>query len=269
VSEVLLDYDRLGWLRAALLGFTGLVAAFLLLPVVFIVLLSFGSSRWLAFPPPGWTLKWYEELVADPAWLDAAMTSMRIAAMAAVLAVVVGLFASFALVRGEFRGRDVLRGLLLTPMILPVVVFAVAIYAFFLRLGLGGTTIGFVIAHTVLALPFAVIPIATALEGFDKTIEDAAIVCGASPLEAKLRVTLPSIKIGIFSAAIFAFLASWDEVVVAIFMASPTLQTLPVKIWGSLRQDLSPVIAAASSLLVLLTLFLMIATAFIRRRFSK
>ncbi|TIR28769.1 MAG: ABC transporter permease [Mesorhizobium sp.] len=266
---MLLDYDRLGWLRAALLGFTGLVAAFLLLPVVFIVLLSFGSSRWLAFPPPGWTLKWYEELFADPAWLEAALTSARIATMAALLAVVIGLLASFALVRGQFRGRNVLRGLLLTPMVLPVVVFAIAIYAFFLRIGLGGTTAGFVIAHTVLALPFAIIPITAALEGFDKSIEDAAIVCGASPFEAKLRVTLPAIKIGIFSAAIFAFLASWDEVVVAIFMASPTLQTLPVKIWGSLRQDLSPVIAAASSLLVLLTLSLMIVTALIRRKLSK
>ncbi|RUV64893.1 ABC transporter permease [Mesorhizobium sp. M5C.F.Ca.IN.020.29.1.1] len=266
---MLLDYDRLGWLRAALLGFTGLVAAFLLLPVVFIVLLSFGSSRWLAFPPPGWTLKWYEELFADPAWLEAALTSARIATMAAILAVAIGLLASFALVRAQFRGRSTLRGLLLTPMVLPVVVFAIAIYAFFLRIGLGGTTAGFVIAHTVLALPFAIIPITAALEGFDKSIEDAAIVCGASPFEAKLRVTLPAIKIGIFSAAIFAFLASWDEVVVAIFMASPTLQTLPVKIWGSLRQDLSPVIAAASSLLVLLTLSLMIVTALIRRKLSK
>lgn len=265
---MLLDYDRLGWLRAALLGFTGLVAAFLLLPVVFIVLLSFGSSRWLAFPPPSWTLKWYEELFADPAWLEAALTSARIATMAAILAVVIGLLASFALVRGQFRGRNVLRGLLLTPMVLPVVVFAIAIYALFLRIGLGGTTAAFVIAHTVLALPFAIIPITAALEGFDKSIEDAAIVCGASPFEAKLRVTLPAIKIGIFSAAIFAFLASWDEVVVAIFMASPTLQTLPVKIWGSLRQDLSPVIAAASSLLVLLTLSLMIVTALIRRKLS-
>ena len=251
---MLLDYDRLGWLRAALL---------------FIVLLSFGSSRWLAFPPPSWTLKWYEELFADPAWLEAALTSARIATMAAILAVVIGLLASFALVRGQFRGRNVLRGLLLTPMVLPVVVFAIAIYAFFLRIGLGGTTAGFVIAHTVLALPFAIIPITAALEGFDKSIEDAAIVCGASPFEAKLRVTLPAIKIGIFSAAIFAFLASWDEVVVAIFMASPTLQTLPGKIGGSLRQDLSPVIAAASSLLVLLTLSLMIVTALIRRKLSK
>lgn len=266
---MLLDYDRMGWLRVVLLGITGLVSAFLLLPVIFIVLLSFGSSRWLAFPPPGWTLKWYEELLADPSWFTAAATSARIAAMTAVLAVIIGLLASFALVRGRFRGRETLRGLLLTPMVLPVVVFAIAIYAFFLRLGLGGTTIGFVIAHTVLALPFAIIPIATALEGFDKSIEDAAIVCGASPLEAKIRITLPSIRIGIFSAAIFSFLASWDEVVVAIFMASPTLQTLPVKIWGSLRQDLSPVIAAASSFLVLLTLLLMIVTALLRRRFAK
>jgi len=263
---MLLDYDRLGWLKIALLAFTALVATFLLLPVVFIVLLSFGSSRWLAFPPPGWTLKWYRELFADPAWLDAAVTSARIATITAILAVTIGLLASFALVRGSFRGREILRGLLLTPMVLPVVVFAIAIYAFFLRLGLGGTTVGFVIAHTVLALPFAVIPIATALEGFDKSIEDAAIVCGASPLQAKLRITLPSIRIGIFSAAIFSFLASWDEVVVAIFMASPTLQTLPVKIWGSLRADLTPVIAAASSLLVALTLALMVTTALLRRK---
>lgn len=265
---MLLDYDRMGWLKIVLLGFTALVAAFLLLPVVFIVLLSFGSSRWLAFPPPGWTLKWYQELFADPSWLEAALTSARIATMTTILAVVIGLLASFALVRGQFRGREIIRGLLLTPMVLPVVVFAIAIYAFFLRLGLGGTTIGFVIAHTVLALPFAIIPIATALEGFDKSIEDAAIVCGASPLEAKLRITFPSIRIGIFSAAIFAFLASWDEVVVAIFMASPTLQTLPVKIWGSLRSDLSPVIAAASSLLVGLTLALMVVAALLRRKFQ-
>lgn len=264
---MLLDYDRMGWLKIALLGFTALVAGFLLLPVVFIVLLSFGSSRWLAFPPPGWTLKWYQELFADPAWLDAALTSAKIATMTAMLAVAIGLLASFALVRGQFAGREILRGLLLTPMVLPVVVFAIAIYAFFLRLGLGGTSIGFVIAHTVLALPFAIIPIATALEGFDKSIEDAAIVCGASPLEARLRITLPSIRIGIFSAAIFSFLASWDEVVVAIFMASPSLQTLPVKIWGSLRSDLSPVIAAASSLLVGLTLALMVVTALLQRKF--
>ena len=106
-------------------------------------------------------------------------------------------------------------------MVMPVVVLAVALYAFFLRLQLNGTFVGFVIAHTIIALPFAIISISNALEGFDKRIEDAAVLCGASPLEAKLRVTLPAIKSGLFGAAIFSFLASWDEVVVAIFHGQP------------------------------------------------
>jgi putative spermidine/putrescine transport system permease protein len=150
-------------------------------------------------------------------------------------------------------------------MILPVVVLAVALYAFFLRLQLNGTLIGFVIAHLVVALPFSIISITNSLERFDKSIEDAAVLCGASPLEAKLRVTLPGIRLGIIGAAIFSFLASWDEVVIAIFMASPDLQTLPVMIWSTLRQDLSPVIAAVSTLLVGFTAILMIFAALIRK----
>jgi putative spermidine/putrescine transport system permease protein len=175
-----------------------------------------------------------------------------------VLAVVMGLFASLALVRGKFRGREVVKGFFLTPMVLPVVVLAVALYAFFLRIGLNGTLVGFVIGHLIIALPFAIIAISNSLESFDTSLEDAALICGASPLQVKLRVTLPAIRLGIFAAAIFSFLASWDEVVVSIFMASPTLQTLPVRIWSTLRQDLTPVIAAASSLLVGLTVVLML-----------
>ncbi|MFO1074424.1 MAG: ABC transporter permease [Geminicoccaceae bacterium] len=182
-----------------------------------------------------------------------------------VLSVLFGLLAAFGLVRGRFRGVETLRALFLTPMILPVVVFAVALYAFSLRLGLNGTFTGFVIAHTIVALPFAIIAITGALEGFDQSIEDAAILCGATPLEAKLRVTLPAISHGLFAAAIFSFLMSWDEVVLAIFMSSPTLQTLPVKIWTTLRQDLTPVIAAASTLLVALTLVLMVVAALFRK----
>lgn len=138
-----------------------------------------------------------------------------------------------------------------------------------LSAALNGTFLGFVLAHTIIALPFAIIAITGALEGFDKSIEDAAILCGASPLEAKLRVTLPAISHGLFAAAIFSFLMSWDEVVLAIFMSSPTLQTLPVKIWTTLRQDLTPVIAAASTLLVGLTLVLMILAALFRKGDAK
>ncbi|MEF0941722.1 ABC transporter permease [Rhizobium sp. BR 362] len=262
---MLLNFDRLGWWKYVLVAVTIVTAAFLLLPILFIAALSFGSSQWLIFPPPGWTLQWYSQLFADPQWLASAWTSFRIASIVTVLSVLLGLVTSFGLVRGTFMFRDALKALFLTPMILPVVVLAVALYAFFLRMGLGGTLIGFVISHLVLALPFSILSISNALEGFDKSIEDAAVLCGASPLEAKIRVTLPAISHGLFSAAVFSFLTSWDEVVVAIFMASPTLQTLPVKVWSTLRQDLTPVIAAASSLLILLTITLMALVAIARK----
>lgn len=262
---MLLDFNRIGALRVALSGIAALVGAFLLLPVVVIVLLSFGSSRYLQFPPPAWTLHWYSDLFDDPDWLASFLTSAEIAVVVAIVATVLGLMASFGLTRGRFRGKEMLRAMFLTPMVMPVVVFAVALYALFLRLQLNGTFLGFVIAHTIIALPFAIISISNSLEGFDKSIEDAAVLCGASPLEAKLRVTLPAIKAGMFGAAIFSFLASWDEVVVAIFMSSPDLQTLPVRIFTTLRQDLSPVIAAVSTILVALTVLLMVAAAFFRK----
>ncbi|WP_425104010.1 ABC transporter permease [Ancylobacter sp.] len=262
---MLLDFARLGPWRVALSLIALLVGAYLLLPILLIVALSFGSSQWLQFPPPGWTLRWYEELFDDPEWIASFLTSFKIAAVVTVLSVGIGLMASFGLTRGTFRGRQALRALFLTPMILPVVVLAVALYAFFLRLHLNGTFLGFVLAHLVIAVPFSIIAISNALERFDRDIETAAIVCGASPLEAKIRVTLPGIRLGLISAAIFSFLASWDEVVIAIFMASPDLQTLPVRIYGTLRQDLSPVIAAVSTLLIALTAALMAAAALLRK----
>ncbi|ACM39096.1 MULTISPECIES: ABC transporter permease [Rhizobium/Agrobacterium group] len=262
---MLLNFNSLGTWKWILLVITLLTAAFLLLPILFIAALSFGSSQWLIFPPPAWTTKWYGQLFADPRWLDAAWTSFRIAVIVSILSVLIGLYASFGLVRGRFLGRDALRALFMTPMILPVVVLAVALYAFFLRIGLNGTTLGFVIAHLVVALPFSILALTNALEGFDKSIEDAAVLCGASPLKARLLITLPCIGHGLFSAAVFSFLTSWDEVVLAIFMASPTLQTLPVKIWATLRQDLTPVIAAASTLLIVVTIALMLITALVRK----
>ena len=262
---MLLNFDRLGLLRLVLGAIGILVGAFLLLPILLIVALSFGSSRYLQFPPPTWTLKWYAQLLADPGWFASFVTSVEIAVVVTLLSLVVGTMASFALTRGRFRGRELLRALLLTPMVLPVVVLAVGLYSFFLRLHLNGTFAGFVVAHLVVALPFSVISISNALERFDKSIEDAARLCGAGPLEAKLRITLPAIRLGLYGAAIFSFLASWDEVVIAIFMASPDLQTLPVRIYAALRQDLSPVIASVSTLLVSLTVALMLLAALLRK----
>lgn len=266
---MLLTYDRMGGLKVVLWVIAVAVCIFLLVPIIFIIALSFGSSKWLAFPPPAWTLRWYQDLATDPRWLTAALTSLKIGFLVTICSVLLGVTASLAVIRGRFPGRQFLRGLFLTPMVLPVVVFAVATYLLFLRVGLGGTLVGFVIAHTVLAFPFAFITISTSLERFDKSIEDAAVLCGAPPIVAFLKITVPSIRLGLLSAALFSFLISWDEVVVAIFMASPELQTLPVLIWAALRQELSPTIAAASSILVLITLLLMMMIAALRRRLAE
>lgn len=263
---MLLDFRHLGAFRHVLVGLGILICLFLLTPIVFIIILSFGSSRWMAFPPPTWTLRWYYDFFSDPEWIDSLLTSLKIAVSVTVLSVTLGLMASFALVRGRFRGRQALRAFLITPLVMPVVILAIGLYGLYLRTALNGTFVGFVMAHLVVALPFSVILISSSLVSFDKSIEDAAMVCGASPWGARLRVTLPGIRLGLYSAAIFSFLASWDEVVLAIFMASPDLQTFPVHIWTVLRQDLTPVIAAASSLLIVFTLALLGLGGLIRSR---
>ncbi len=263
---MLLDFQRLSMLRWFLVAIGVLVCAFLLLPVVLIVLLSFGSSRWLIFPPPAWTMKWYGEFFSDADWIASIVNSTRIAGLVSIFSVLLGLGVALALTRGVFRGKLLLRLGVLMPMVLPVVVLAIGIYSVFLRLGLNETLVGFVLAHVVIALPFSVIIICNGLLGFDKSIEDAAILCGATPLQAKLRVTLPSIRFSLFTAGIFSFLASWDEIVISIFMAGPSLQTLPVKLWSTLRQDLTPVVAAASSVVLLCTLLLLLASVpFLRK----
>ncbi|GLR65510.1 ABC transporter permease [Acidocella aquatica] len=254
---MLMDFARLGWMRWLLCATAGACTLFLLAPLVLLIALSFDSSPWLQFPPPGWTLQWYAQVFHDPDWLASFITSLEVGSCVTVLSVLLGLLCGFAITRGQFRGREILRGFFLTPMILPSIVLGIALYSAFLWLHIAGSFAGFVIAHLVLALPFSVVAITGALEQTDKSLEDAAMLCGAGLWEARVRVILPAIRHGLFGAALFSFLTSWDEVVVAIFMASPTLQTLPVRMLGELRQDLSPDIAVVSSLLVLATALLM------------
>ncbi|TBU92054.1 ABC transporter permease [Phytopseudomonas dryadis] len=253
-------------LRYGLALTTALIAVFLLLPILFIVLLSFGSSQWLVFPPPGWTLKWYEQFFANPQWMDAALVSLKVAVLTTVCAVAIGLPSAFALVRGRFPGRELLYALFTLPMIVPLVIIAVAVYALFLRLGYTGTLFAFVVSHVIVALPFTIISIINSLKLFDQAIEDAAVICGATRLQAIVKVTFPAIRPGLVAGGLFAFLVSWDEVVLSVMMASPGLQTLPVKMWTTLRQDLTPVIAVASTLLIGLSLLVMVAAAILRRR---
>jgi putative spermidine/putrescine transport system permease protein len=266
---MLLNRESMGGVRHGLYVVNSIIAVFLITPIIFIVLLSFGSSPWLAFPPPDWTLRWYQELFASPEWLAALLNSLRIAGTVAILALAIGVPAAFAVVRGRFPGRDALAVLFASPLIVPLVIIGIALYGLFLKLGMAGTFISFVLCHTVIALPFPIITTTNALRGFDENLEKAAIVCGASRLQALTRVTLPTIAPGIIAGGLFAFLISWDEVVLAIFMTSSELQTLPVKMWSALRLDLSPVIAAAATLMIALTLVLLAGRALLQWCFGQ
>lgn len=253
-------------LRYGLNTVTALIAVFLLLPILFIVLLSFGSSQWLVFPPPGWTLKWYGQFFSNAQWMDSALVSLKVALLTTVCAIAIGMPSAFALVRGRFPGRELLYALFTLPMIVPLVIIAVAVYALFLKLGYTGTLFAFVVSHVIVALPFTIISIINSLKLFDQSIEDAAVICGATRLQAIVKVTFPAIRPGLVAGGLFAFLVSWDEVVLSVMMASPGLQTLPVKMWTTLRQDLTPVIAVASTLLIGLSLLIMVIAAIVRRR---
>jgi putative spermidine/putrescine transport system permease protein len=174
--------------------------------------------------------------------------------------------ASLALVRGRFRGKGLIHALILSPMIIPVIIVAISVYLFFSRLRLIGTEWGLVLAHTILALPFVVVNVSASLKGFDETLERAAISLGASRFQALRKVTFPLIRPGIISGALFAFITSFDEVVVAIFISGSRAVTLPKQMWDGIRIAINPTISAVASLFIVFSILLLLAIEILRRR---
>ncbi|WP_145145080.1 ABC transporter permease [Roseomonas gilardii] len=239
---------------------------FLVLPLAIVIPVSFSQSALLQFPPRGVSLRWYRVLFDDPQWMAAFRNSLSIGLMVAFVSVVLATMAALALSRRPVPGAAALRALLLAPLVVPVVISAVALFYLFSLLGLTGTTPALVIAHTVLTFPYCIIVVGAALERLDPRQEQAAMSLGAGPLRCFLHVTLPTIRPAVLAAWIFAFLISFDEVVVSMFLASPATETLPVKMWQGIRFDLDPTIAAVSTLLVLFSGLLVMAGDLLRRR---
>jgi putative spermidine/putrescine transport system permease protein len=235
-----------------------IVAVWMALPPLVVIPMSLSGRRSLAFPPESLSLQWYREFFENPMWLDALRSSVGIALQVMVVSVVLGTLASFAIVRGRFRGRSVLEAVGIVPLIVPIVVLAVGTYLVFLRWGLVGTVPGFVAAHTVVAVPYVIITVSSSLRIMDRELERAASVLGASPVRVFRRVTLPIIAPGIFAGGLFAFVTSFDEVVISLFIANPRLRTLPVEMYSNVTRDINPTIAAASTLILLLTTVLIL-----------
>ncbi|MDB5523043.1 MAG: transporter permease [Rhizobium sp.] len=243
-----------------LLGlFCVLIAIWLLAPTLVILPISFNEKKSLAFPPSGFSWQWYQNFFSNPEWSTSFFNSMKVACLVALLATILGTLAAFGLDRMKSAASGVLRALLITPMVIPGVVLAIGIYAVYLDMRLVGTLPGFVLAHTMLAIPFVLIAVSASLEVFDKRLETAAASLGASRLTTFRTITLPLIAPGLLSGLLFAFVTSFDEIIVALFITSPYLKTLPVQIFTSITRDADPTVAAVGTILFLATTLLITA----------
>jgi mannopine transport system permease protein len=242
------------------------IAAFLVLPTLLVIGMSLSSETYIQFPPREVSIRWYIAYLADPQWIDATVLSFKIASGAMVMSTLIGTMASLAFVRGNLPGAELIRVLSLSPMITPSIITAVAVYLTFSPIGLTDNYFGFVIAHTVLALPYVVLVITASLTTFDVDIELAALNCGASRLRAFFEVVLPNIAPGVISAGVFSFLTSFDEATVAIFIAGAHQQTLPSKLFEDINSTLTPIIPAVSATMVVVSLTLMGLLVAVRAR---
>jgi ABC-type spermidine/putrescine transport system permease subunit II len=263
--------EDVGWRRPGrvlLAAVAAFGAAWLIVPGLIVVPISFAGEASLAFPPESLSTRWYSNFFTNSEWTDATLTTLKVGALTTIVATAVGTATAFGMVRGRFPGKAVVNALILSPMIVPLVVTAIAIYSVFLKWHVVGTTLGLVAAHTVLALPFVVVTVGASLRSFDVRLEDAAASLGASPWRTLWQVTLPGIRAGVLGGALFAFATSFDEVAVSLFLTTADLQTLPVQIFNGINRQIDPTIAVVSSLILALTVVGFVIGSAAQRRFS-
>lgn len=241
-----------------------MVYLFLMLPSVIVVPMSFSGSYGMEFPPRTYSTILYQIYFTSGDWLDSTLTSLYIAVGTTCLSLLLGVPAAFGLSRGERRVKSIIAIFLLSPILIPPVVMALGMYIYFSYFGFTGNILAIIIAHTVLSLPFVVIICMAGLRHVDPSIEVAATIMGASSWQSFRRVTVPLLKPTIFAAGLFAFLISFDELILSFFIARADALTLPVRMFSSIRWEISPVIAAISTMLTLLSCLICVSVAFIQ-----
>jgi len=240
---------------------------YLVLPVGIVVVMSLSSSRYLAFPPPGWSTEWYVRFFTSAVWIDAMLTSFKLGLAVVCIATPVGTLAAYGLVRYRIPARTAVTALFLSPMIVPVIVSAISLYGFYVSLHLTGGLGGILAAHVVLALPLVTIAVVASLRRLDISIERAAASLGAAPVRVFVTVVLPNIVPGVVAGAVFAFITSFDELVIAMFVGGRTM-TLPRKIWEDLVVLIEPTQAAASVVVVVVSIIMLSIWTFTQRQRS-
>lgn len=251
---------------AAVLVWSLLVLAFLVLPILVPLPLSVNAEAFFTYPLKGFSWRWYREVLGSGAWRDAIWHSVVIAIGVTVLATSLGTLAAVGLSSPRMPARRTIMAVLISPLIVPVIITAVGAYLFYAPIGLANSFIGIIIAQTTIASPFVVVTVGASLANFDRAFLRAAAISGARPVVAFWRVMLPLILPGVLSGAAFAFVASFDELVIALFLAGPDQRTLPMQMFVGLREHLDPAITAAATLMMSLSIVLLIVADRLRSR---
>ncbi|WP_407277625.1 ABC transporter permease [Aromatoleum evansii] len=257
------------WGKAGRISFVALSLAillFLLLPILVVMPLSFNAEPYFTYPMSAWSTRWYEEFFGSEEWRLALENTLIVGFASTTVATILGVLASLGLMNPKLKGGVWITGVLVSPMIVPVIITAVGVYFAFSPLGLTSSLLGLTLAHAALGVPFVVVTVTATLAGFNETLSRAGRSLGASPMRVFWRIKLPIIFPGVVSGALFAFATSFDEVVVALFLTSADQRTVPRQMWSGVREQLSPTILAVATVLVALSTVLLVTLELLRRR---
>lgn len=255
--------------------FCGLVLLFLISPILIVIPISFNGTSFLSFPRDNWSLRWYQDFFGNDRWNMAVKNSIIIAFFSTILSTSLGTLAALGLSRPNFPARAAVMAVLISPMIVPIVITAAALYFFYANpliftseptFILNNSYLGVILAHTLLATPFVVITVTATLTGFDQSMIRAGASLGAPPAHVFRKIILPLISPGVISGALFAFVTSWDEVVIVLFVGGTDQRTLPRQMFSGIREMISPTITAAATVLVAVAVFLLVTVELLRRR---
>jgi putative spermidine/putrescine transport system permease protein len=245
-SDTQISHRSRIWLYVA----AAAVMAFLVLPTLIVVPMSFSASQYLEFPPRQWSLRWYENYFNSAAWMQATLTSVKAGALTALVATPLGTLAAYGLFVSRLRGAGVVMAVMMTPIVVPVILVGIGVFYAYVRIKLVNTLTGLVLAHSMLAVPLVVMVVTSALKSYDMSQEMVARSLGASRPRAFLLVTLPQIRLAVMTSAVLAFLTSFDEVVVAMFISGGDNSTLTRNMFNALRDQIDPTIAAISTVMI-------------------
>lgn len=252
-SETQITHKSRLWLYAL----AAVVLAFLIVPTLIVVPMSFSASQYLEFPPRQWSLRWYESYFASTAWMQATATSFKAGFLTALLATPLGTLAAYGLFVSRLRWARLVYVMLITPIIVPVILVAIAVFYVYVQLKLVNTLTGIVLAHSMLAVPLVIMIVTSALKSYDMNQEMAGRSLGASRAKAFLTITLPQIRFAVITGALLSFLTSFDEVILAMLVSGGANSTLTRNMFNALRDQIDPTIAAISTMMILVTTILL------------